>query len=246
MRRFTIVYVLLAVLLLSGCAMRTVEDMYTPPRRSAEYEDLQRAIDEAMSGLSYAAPLSGEYRQSVQMADLNGDGRDEYLLFAKDTSDKPLKIMIFTRDADGCRLTETLENQGAAFDMVNYVDLDGEGGLELVVGRQISNVILRSVSVYSFRDDRANRIHSGNYSKIVPTDLNSDGISELMIITRGESDVDNAVASLFSYEDGAMVRSREADLSAGSDRIKRIMVGRLHRDVPAVYTRIFAQIHRGC
>ena len=235
MRRITIVYVLLAVLLLSGCAMRTVEDMYTPPRRSAEYEDLQRAIDEAMSGLSYAAPLSGEYRQSVQMADLNGDGRDEYLLFAKDTSDKPLKIMIFTRDADGCRLTETLENRGAAFDMVNYVDLDGEGGLELVVGRQISNVILRSVSVYSFRDDRANRIHSGNYSKIVPTDLNSDGISELMIITRGESDVDNAVASLFSYEDGAMVRSREADLSAGSDRIKRIMVGRLHRDVPAVY-----------
>ena len=235
MRRFTIVYVLLAVLLLSGCAMRTVEDMYTPPRRSAEYEDLQRAIDDAMEGLSYAAPLSGEYRQSVQMADLNGDGRDEYLLFAKDTSDKPLKIMIFTRDADGCRLTETLENRGAAFDMVNYVDLDGEGGLELVVGRQISNVILRSVSVYSFRDDRANRIHYGNYSKIVPTDLNSDGISELMIITRGESDVDNAVASLYSYEDGAMVRSREADLSEGSDRIKRIMVGKLHRDVPAVY-----------
>ena len=40
MRKIIIVYVLAAALLLSGCGMRTVEDMYSPPKRTAEYEDL--------------------------------------------------------------------------------------------------------------------------------------------------------------------------------------------------------------
>lgn len=226
---------LLAAALLSGCSMRTVEDMYAPPKRSAEYEDLQHAIDEAMNGLEYAPPLNGEYRQSVQIADLDGDGRDEYLLFARDTSEDPLKILIFTRDEDGCRLKQTVSCAGSAFDTVDYVDLDGTDGVELVVGRQISNLILRSASVYNFSSGEAKRLMAVNYSRILPADLDGNGVSELLVITRGESDVDNAVATLYRYEDGGMSRSREADMSAGSDRIKRIMVGKLHNQVPAVF-----------
>ena len=226
---------LLVALLLGGCAMRTVEDMYAPPRRSAEYEDLQRAMDEAMAGMEYAPPLNGEYRQSVQTADLNGDGSDEYLLFVKDTSDNPLKIMIFVRDVSGCHLWETVECRGAAFDTVDYVDLDGKAGLELVVGRQVSNLILRTVSVYSFADAQVRQLMAVNYSRIVHVDLDANGNNDLMIITRGESDEDNAVATLYSFEDGAMQRSGEARLSGSVDRIKRIMIGKLHGDVPAVY-----------
>ena len=44
------------VLLLSGCAMRTVEEMYALPRRSQEYAQLQTAIDSAMYGLTFSAP----------------------------------------------------------------------------------------------------------------------------------------------------------------------------------------------
>ena len=68
-----LISLLLAALALSGC-MVTVDQMYSPPKRSAAYEDLQNAIDEAMVGMEYASPLSGENRQTVQIADLNGDG----------------------------------------------------------------------------------------------------------------------------------------------------------------------------
>ena len=74
---------LLMAMLLGGCAMRTVEDMYRVPRRSEDYNNLQSAIDSAMTGLEYAAPVSGENQQTVQMADLDGDGMQEYLLFAR-------------------------------------------------------------------------------------------------------------------------------------------------------------------
>ena len=82
---------LFAALLFSGCAMPTVEDMYALPKRSQEYSHLQTAIDTAMYGMSYSAPRSGDNQQTVQMADLDGDGVDEYIVFAKGATEKPLQ-----------------------------------------------------------------------------------------------------------------------------------------------------------
>ena len=58
-------FILLTACLLGGCAMVTVEEMYTLPRRSPAYQDLQKAIDSAMVGMEYASPLSGENRQTL-------------------------------------------------------------------------------------------------------------------------------------------------------------------------------------
>ena len=74
---------LLVVLVFCSCAV-TVDEMYCPPKRSEEYNNLQSAIDSAMYELSYCAPLTGEYQQTVQMADLDGDGEQEYLLLPKE------------------------------------------------------------------------------------------------------------------------------------------------------------------
>ena len=78
LKRIWALGLILAVLMsLSGCALRTVEEMYSLPKRSQEYDELQSAIDIAMVGLDYAAPLSGTNRQTLQTAELDGDGREE-------------------------------------------------------------------------------------------------------------------------------------------------------------------------
>lgn len=227
--------VLLMALLLSGCAMRTVDQMYAVPKRSAEYHDLQLAIDQAMAGMEYCAPLSGENQQTVQMADLDGDGSDEYLLFAKGNSDDPLKIFIFSRGEAEYTLRETIESQGSGFELVEYVDIDGRPGRELVVGRQVSEQIPRYLAVYTFVSGEAEQLMAVNYSKFVTSDLDEDGLMDLMVISPGGSEEENAVATLYRYMDGTMTRSREARLSEQSDNIKRIMVSRLHGGLPAVY-----------
>ena len=229
------VAVVLMALLLSGCTMVTVDQMYQPPKRSAAYEDLQRAIDSAMAGMQYASPLSGENRQTVQMADLDGDGTEEYLLFARDTSENPMKILIFSRDGKSCRLIEIIGCRGAEFDLVEYVNLDDRPGVELVVGCRVSEMVLRSLSVYSFADGESSQLMGINYSKIVPVDLDSDGMTELMVINRGESDEDNAIAALYDCQDGVMTRTHQASMSESSDHIKRIMVGKLQGNIPAVF-----------
>lgn len=236
-RRITLLLLLLAAaMLISGCAVLTVDEMYTPPKRSAEYQDLQNAIDAAMPDLEYRAPLSGENQQTVQMADLDGDGEEEYLLFAGGSSEMPLKILIFTRTEEGCQLKETIESGGIAFELVEYVDIDGKPGAELVVGRQVSDKVLKSLSVYTFSGGSAQQLMTANYSKFVTCDLDENGFSEVMVISQDTAVTDRAAAALYSYsEDGEMVRSREVPLSGSADHIKRIMEGDLLGDVPAVY-----------
>ncbi len=227
--------ILLMALLLSGCAMRTVDQMYAVPKRSSEYQDLQLAIDQAMLDLSFCAPLSGENQQAVQMADLNGDGVAEYLLFARGNSDDPLKIFIFGREEEQYLLQETIESRGSGFELVEYVDIDGKPGRELVVGVQVSDQVLRYLTVYSFASGSSRQLLAVNYSKFVTSDLDENGLSDLMVISPGQEEEDSAAAALYCFEYDTMVRSVEARLSVKADRIKRIMVSRLHGGIPAVY-----------
>lgn len=226
---------LLAALLLTGCATRTIQEMYSLPKRSVEYDQLQSAIDIAMAGLGYSAPLSGENQQAVQMADLNGDGMEEYLVFAKGMSDKPMQILIFSQNEDKIEISELISSNGTAFDMVEYADIDGKPGLELVVGRQVSEQLMRSVAVYSFASGKAERLMNAGYTKLLTCDLGSSSEKEILLIQRGETDTENAVAVLYRYRSKSMIRSMEAVLSRPASDIKQVTAGKLQCGTPAVY-----------
>ena len=223
-------------LLLCGCGASTVEDMYAPPRRSEVFNELQTAIDRTMVDMEYAAPVSGDNRQTVQMADLNGDGLDEYILFARSNSENPLRILIFRQETDGdCVLFQVIQSAGAAFEQVEYVDIDGEPGCEIVVGRQVSDKLQRTLSVFSFAGGEVRQLLSALYNKYLSCDLNADGCMDLMLLRSGETETDMGHAVLYSYADGALQRSREAELSQQGTSIKRITVGTLHGGEPAVF-----------
>lgn len=226
---------LLAALLLCGCSIRTVDDMYAIPKRSEDYNNLQSSIDSAMTDLSYCAPLTGENQQPVQMADLDGDGIHEYLVFAKGTEDHPLRILLF-RQIDGAYVhTDTVESSGTAFDLVEYVQMDDRPGLEILVGRQVSDQVTRSMSVYTMKDEDVQQVVTVNYTKMLPVDLDNNGISEVFLVHPGDTDTDKGVVTLYSVSDGAVSRSNEVDMSQPADKIKRIVVGKLQGGGNAVY-----------
>lgn len=226
---------LTAILLLSGCAMQTVDQMYCLPRRSADYDNLQSAIETAMIDLQYSAPTSGENQQTVQLVDLTGDGELEYLLFARANSDSPLRILIFQKDTQGYSLMTTIECLGSGFERVEYVDIDGEPGAELVVGRRVSEQVMGAVSVYSFSGGEIRQLMSSNYSKFLSCDLDGDDRGELLILNSGEGEQDRGAAVLYSFCGDKMTRSREVELSEPAACIKRIMAGSLYGGTPAVY-----------
>lgn len=244
---------ILAALLLSGCGMRTMEQLYQIPQRSEDYLNLQTVVNKAMTGLSYSAPISGEHCQTVQMVDLDGDGDQECLLFAKGNDEEPLKIFIFNKEEDEYVLKATIESKGNAFEQVQYIQFDGRPGYELVVGRQVSDQVMRSVSVYTFAGGRMEQLMSTSYSQIVVCDLDRNDLDELLVLRPGDEAVRNGVAELYSMTNGSVQRHKEADMSQPAENIKRIMVSTLQGGEPAVYvasdvngsaiiTDVFAQI----
>lgn len=234
-RIWIILLALAASMLLGGCALKTMDELYCLPQRSRAQRDLQAVIDQAMNGLEYCVPQSGENQQLVQPADLDGDGVNEYVLFARDNSEKPLKIMIFCQLASGYVLMDTIEGYGFGFDFVSYAQLDDRPGLEIIVGRLVSEDVVRSVSVYRFSSGIARHIHTTSYGRMCVADINADGISSLLLLNQASSEKLNGTLSVYAYMDEQLQKVEEMDVSCPADAYKQITLGRLDDGRPAVY-----------
>ena len=229
------VMILLAVLALTGCGLKTVDQLYCLPKRSEADKDLQAVIDDAMDGLTFSVPMYGDNRLNVQAADLDGDGVDEYLAFAADNSEKPLKILIFCQLASGYVLMDTIEGYGFAFDFVEYAQLDDRPGLEIIVGRQVSERVARSVSVYRFSSGISRQLLSVGYSRLSTCDLDQDGKKEVFLLNYGAAENGSGLVTLYSYREGEMQRSAEQAISSAASNFERFTAGTLEDGRQAMF-----------
>lgn len=226
---------LLLTLLLSGCAVPTVDQLYAVPARPESYSALQSVFDGAMKGLDYASPRNGENLQTVQMADLDGDGIREYLIFARSDADKSLRILIFAPIGTRYVLVDTVPCSGTSFDQVEYAQMDGKGGVELLVGTRISEQVYRSAVVYTYLGGKTHQILSTSYVRYLTGDLDADGLAELLVLKPGITDEDYGTAAAFRVEEGVGRRSNEVPLSCPVDKINRVETGALSDGMDAVF-----------
>ncbi len=235
-KRLLLTAAMLSLLLLcTGCAGRSTDAMYALPRQSEEYYALQSAIDSVMTGSSvYSAPASGSNQQAVQLSDLDGDGQEEALVFLRASGEQPLKVHIFDRVHDAYESIAVIEGDGSAFDSVEYVDLDGQPGLEILVGRKISDQVLQSLSVHACRDGRMVELLTTNYLEFRTADLNGDDRKDLFLL-RPEAEERAGIAELYTYENDRMERQGEASLSVDTPSVRRIISGYMSPGTPAVF-----------
>ncbi len=223
------------LLMLTGCVGRSADALYALPRQSEEYYALQTAIDSVMTGsCSYSAPASGSNQQAVQLSDLDGDGQEEAIVFLRSMEEQPLNVHIFTPRGEAYDSMGVMEGNGSAFDSVEYADLDGQPGQEILVGKRISDQVLRSLSVYTCKDGRMVELLNTNYTEFRTVDLNSDDRKDLFLL-RPETEERAAVAELYSFENDQLQRQGEASLSVEAQAIRRIISGDMSPGTPAVF-----------
>ena len=238
MRRGKICIAALALCLalcLSGCLTLSVDEMYTLPKQSDEYNALQNAINEILKdGVQYSSPVTGSNQQPIQMADLTGDGLDEAIVFTRSEGDKPLKAQIFAKNGDGYERLCSIDGDGSAFDRVEYAQIDGEPGVEIVLGKRIGNQVIQSVCAYSLHDGQPTELMSANYSEFRIADLDGNEMQDLFVI-RFDAENRVGVAEVYRFVNGAMERSTEAALSADVDAVRHITTGDVNEGERAVF-----------
>ncbi len=226
---------LVMALACSGCMNASVEDLYSLPRLSEEYVQLQELIEQRIDGGDfYAAPTGGSNRQSVQLRDLDGDGTPEALAFLADESHTPL-VCVYRQDRDGNFYHDAiLPGEGTAVAGVDYADLNGDGAAELIIAWQGAGD-LRLLSVYSLGGpDSASQdcLFSAGCSDFLVADLDGNGVEDLLALQTG-----SAGNSLTVYDISAddAVSSVSAALSAGITAVRRAVPGALSDGTAALY-----------
>lgn len=231
-----ILFALMAILLvsLSGCFMEPAENLYEIPKQSSDYYELQSAIEEAMpAGASYCPPTAGDNQQAVQFADLDGDEKDEAIVYLKTTGSTPLSVCVFGKREGKYALIAKVDFAGSSFDHVEYVQIDGAAGNELVVGRQISDQVAQTLGVYALRGDTMQELMTANYSEFITTDLDTDGNRDLVLLC---ADTDqHGVAEYYHWKDDQLLREREAGMTTAVSAVRRIITGKMCESVPAVF-----------
>ena len=234
MKKIGIISLLCAVLLLSGCLLDPAESLYAIPARSEDYYNLQNAIESAMpDSAAYCAPIAGENQQPVQMADIDGDQQDEAIVYWKNDGDLPLTVGVFDKRGEQYVLIAKADGAGSAFDHVQYVEIDGNPGSEIVVGRQISGQVTQTLYVYSFENDELTEMMSANYSEFITTDLDANGLSDVVLLH--SSDAQNGVAECYRWNAGQLTRDREARMSTPVSAVRRMIAGKVWETSPAVF-----------
>ncbi|MBQ7682737.1 MAG: VCBS repeat-containing protein, partial [Oscillibacter sp.] len=234
---------LLLLFTLSGCAngpgfTLNPQELYALPELPAKYTQLNGLLAEILSGgAEYAAPTSGSNIQSVQLIDLNGDGREEAVAFFRNPADeKPLKICIFSAEDDTYRMSSRIEGSGTAIYSINYVDMNGDGRMEIAVGWKAA-AELQVLEVYTSDDTETRPLVRTDYVKYLTFDLNEDGQQELLVLRAGENG--DGVADYYSWQDdGSLVTRSYIRISSTMAELSqqgRVRSGTLRNSEPAIY-----------
>ena len=234
---------LVILVVLSGCVMQSGEDFYTLPRLPEDYLALQKAIDQVMHsiGAEYAAPASGDNRQTIQLQDLDGDGVRESAVafFRVANTEKPLKIYVFRQNAvsEEYEVAWVIEGDGTGIYSVAFENLGGQSSKEIIVCWQISAKV-QSLTAYSLqsRGNVAELMRSG-YTKQAVADLDRDNEKEILLVQLDTAE-GNSRVEMYDYDNGIMMLTSAVPLSLNISEIKAAKVGSLVGEInlpPALF-----------
>jgi hypothetical protein len=212
-----------------------MDDLFVLPKPSLEYTKLQEKIDEELkNGAFYSAPTGGNYRQSLQLRDIDGDGVNEALAFFSVTGEHPLRIAIYRAESNGDYKTAlTIDGDGTSIELIDYLDLDSDGHTELLIGwRQSADV--KMMALYSIRDYVAVRMMATDYSAYSVADFDKNGKGELAVIRHDRAAFKGNVECYSIDLDGEVVSS-VAPLSSGTEDIVKINAGTLNDGSNALF-----------
>ncbi len=247
--------VILAAVMLpaaAGCSMQ-VEPYLVPPKLQGEQLEIQKALDEYVTGtlkmphyiMKYPknrGQTSAFIRTSLEvdwitknMADTEQEPEEVAIAFYQDAA-KTGNVhinMLRTVDGDWASVSD-VEGLGTDIENVAFGDLDGDGLKEMLIGWNIYNSQEKQLHVYSMRNDTLTAVSTDNlYTEWFLGDVTSSGKDDLVLF-RLEGN-NRVTARLKTLQDGRMTDRGTVSLDGYIQRFGSMKIGKLADGVNGLY-----------
>lgn len=178
-------------LLLSSCSYvsTSADDVISVPASQKTQNTIKKSIEEFCGKDAVLVYTSrGRNQNPVTFCDIDGGGSEETVITYRNSVLHPengerINIMILHGDGDSYDEYFDITGKGYDIDMYEFVDINGDGKSELVVG-YITSEIIKTIYVYSFNFDEGTFTVTENsrYTDWVLTDIDGDGIQDIVFV----------------------------------------------------------------
>lgn len=191
---------------ITGCGQASADEMLVPPKASIEAGAIQNKLDSKYKDITLIRPDSTEDLEMINFKDLDGDGKDEAVVFFRDNSDQSLKGVVMKGQGDSFEIFEGMDGIGKNIEKVNFDDIDNDKKQEIYISWQPESSYDVGFGVYGFDGKNIKNIHEGSPRAWFLGDLDNDGINELYEYNEERENMDNPNTRLERLElkDGKM------------------------------------------
>ena len=222
-KRLTIC-ILLAVLLLlcTGCDLDNGGSLFALPELSGQYTWLQKELDKILdSGASYTVAATGTVRSSVQMADLDGDGREEAIgLFL--SKDGVPEVHVFRMEDESCTWLGKLTGVGTGIREIRYFSRGTQGQQALAVSWAYeSDARYYGMTVAGVGGGEVFTMLDLQYAAFLAQDLDGDTVEELTFVRPGRG-TESHYACVYQLQGGGYQLLAQAALCTEAQSVLKL------------------------
>ncbi len=238
--RLPAAFCLLCCLLFSGCTPgATVDSLLKPPSLSEEQQQIYLALQDAVgSSITLQYPRAGANLSAFTVADLDGDGADEALVFYKKTS--------LTAAENGLRLSVLDQVKGAWMSVcdrpadgteVERIEVSPMGDTtqnQIFVGYSGVDQSDKSLTVYRYGDSEVQQLFTAPYTMFDVADLDGDQSRELLVLGKLTENASSS-AAMYRLQDGSIKDNGKLDLRTGFTDFSQTVYGTLSDGTTGIY-----------
>lgn len=189
---------------LTGCNFGDLgtESLIRPPKTNGDEAEIEQLIsDTAEKDYILKYPKSGTHRSAIIMTDLDNDKSDEAIAFycLNDKSKIEMHMLVMYCEKGIWKLSQNCIIEATDVDCIEFADVNGDGNLEILSGYSTYSTGINKLACHSFSDGETVALTvECNYSSFAAADFDSDGNSEVMVLSLFTPE-NEAMATLLDY-----------------------------------------------
>ena len=230
---------------LPACSFNmNVETMLSPPRLTAEQEQIYHKLQDSVGSqpISLKYPKYGDHLSAFTIADLDGNGSDEAIVFYESgrtvAEENPLRIGLFSEQNGEWQSIDDIPADGAEIERIDITKLGKSPRTYLILSFGMVDGADHKAVVMYYKDSRLNRSISVPYTKMALRDLDGDGTTELFAANAAKGSP-QAAALTYSWDENGRYTPSEVNPDSFTD-ITQLTYGEIPTDdglgkMPVVY-----------